>query len=198
MGDLNLLKTGILGEAEAEATRIKQDAEARTSEILGEARAAAEARRREILQQAQKDATARQHRVAVNFELEGKREGLRLKDRIIEEAISLAVKKVHQLPLDRKAGLFVRLLFASAEAGTEEIRAAKADRSLIEGLLPQVNQELQKAGKQGRLHMGPDAGEIEGGFILVGPSYRADNSLGSLLLSNRDDLIPSVARILFQ
>lgn len=198
MGDLTLLKDGILREARDEAARIRQEADERARDMIREAQATAESRGREILGQAGREAEARRNRIQIAGELENKRESLEAKDRIIAETINMAIQKIHQLPLDRKTALFIRLLLESAEAGTEEVRPAAADRSLIESLLPQVNTELIRQGRQGLLKLGPNAEGIDGGFIVAGDRFRADNSLASLVTGAKDDLIPEVARVLFK
>lgn len=198
MGDLTQLSKGILEEARAHAMQIQGEAEERARLIVSEAKSAASARKSELLSQAEREAANAKRRIETSAELDDKRASLEARDQIIEETFRLAMQKVHQLPLDRKAGLFVRLLIESAETGTEEVQAAGPDRDLVRSLLPQVNLELQKNGKAGQLRLGPEASEITGGFIVIGDRYRVDNSLESLVTGIRDDVVPGVAGILFE
>lgn len=198
MGDLSTLKREILDEAQAEAERIRQEARQKAEEILREARAEAESRHARILSEGEREAADQRRRVLTSAGLDCQRDMLAAKDHLIEEAVQLALSRISQLPLDIKSGLFVRLLLASAETGTEEIQPAKRDSGLIESLLPQVNLELARMGRKGQMRIGPAVEGIDSGFLVIGDGYRVDNSLGSLVLAVRDDVVPEVARILFR
>lgn len=198
MGDLNALKTGIRNEAEDRAARILQKARDGAAEAMQEAEAVAGSRRQGILQDGRREADSRKRRIEIASELDFRRGTLGVRQKLVSEAVDLALQKIQALSLDRRAGLFVRMLLESAEKGNEEIRPAAGDRALLESLLSQVNQELQKKGRLGALRVGSTDPGIDGGFILVGDHYRVDNSLKTLVMSMKDDLIPEVARILFQ
>lgn len=197
MGDLTALKNEILGEAQAKASRVKQKAEEMARQIMGEAQAHVEARRSELMEQGGREAAAIRQRIEVNAQLNAQRETLVVKAQLVEDAFELARQKMHQLSLDRKAGLLVRLMLQSASSGTEEVRPAKEERALLESLLSQVNSELRRQGCKGELRLGQDAPGISGGFIMAGDHYRIDNSFESLILSMKDDLACDVAKILF-
>lgn len=197
MSDLTALKNEILAEARLQAERIRQEASEKAQELLAEAGQAAESRCREITREHQREADERRNRILTAAELDRKRELLAAKDQMISQTVQLARQKAIHLPLDRKSGLFIRLLLGAAETGTEEVHPAKSDRGLLEGLLPQVNLELAKRGLQGQLRMGCDAEGVESGFLLVGNGFTADLSLVSLVLGIKDDAVPEVARILF-
>lgn len=198
MGDLNALKGEIKNQALNEAAEVRQAAEEKAASIQSEGKAAADVRFEEILAVGKREAAALKQQIQTAHGLEARRRILKAKEGLVQETFSQALQNMLRLPLDRRAGLFVRLMLASAQEGTEEVRPAADDRALIETLLSQVNLELQKQGKSGKLHLGSSEPGIKGGFLLVGDHYRVDNSFESLLMNMKDDLVPEVARILFQ
>ena len=197
MGDLNALINGIIEEAKAEAARIKSEAEGRAAVILDEAKRAAAERRREIVRAGDQEATERRRRIEITSELDQKRDLLTAKGRVIDEAVALALQKLYNLPQVQKAALFSASMLESVESGAEEIRPAAADKALLEKILPKVNSALQAKGLSGQLRLGPVEPGIQGGFIIVGGHFQADNSIESMMLSIKNDLIPEVAKVLF-
>lgn len=198
MGDLNALKSEIKNQALNEAAEVRQAAEEKAARIQAEGKAAADAHFEEILSVGKREAAALKQQIQTAHSLEARRRILTAKEDLVQETFTQALQNMLRLPLDRRAGLFVRLMLASAQDGTEEVRPAVDDRALVESLLSQVNLELQKQGKSGKLHLGSNEPGIKGGFLLAGDHYRVDNSFESLLMNMKDDLVPEVARILFQ
>jgi V/A-type H+-transporting ATPase subunit E len=198
MGDLNALKKGIIDEAREEAARLRSEAEERAAEILAEAKKASEERRREIVRNGDQEAAEIRRRIEIASELDKKRDLLSAKGRAINEAVTLALQKLYNLSQDQKTALFSASILKSVESGAEVIRPAAADKALLEKILPEVNNTLKAKGLSGRLHLGAVEPDIQGGFIIVGEHFQADCSIESMLLGIKDDLIPEVARVLFE
>jgi len=198
MGDLNALIKGIIDEAREEAARLKSEAEERAAEILAEAKKTSEERRRDIVRNGDQEAAETRRRIEIASELDKKRDLLSAKGRIIDEAVALALQKLYSLPQDQKAALFSASILESVESGTEEIRPAAADKALLEKILPEVNSALKTKGLSGQLRLGAVEPGIQGGFIIVGEHFQADNSIESMMLGIKNDLIPEVARVLFE
>lgn len=198
MGDLNALKKGIIDEAREEAARLRSEAEERAAEILAEAKKASEERRREIVRNGDQEAAEIRRRIEIASELDRKRDLLSAKGRVIDEAVTLALHRLCNLPQDQKSALFSASILKAVETGAEEIRPAAADKALLEKILPEVNNALKAKGLLGQLRLGAVESGIQGGFIIIGEHFQADCSIESMLLGVKNDLIPEVARVLFE
>ena len=120
-------------------------------------------------------------------ELEGRKETLAVRRRILDEAFAAAARELNALTGPRREAILLRLLNTEAAAG-DMVQPAKQDRAVIEKLLPQVPVQLT---------LSDEDAPFEGGFLLRGGSYEKDCSLNALMAELRLKEETNAARILF-
>ena len=120
-------------------------------------------------------------------ELDGRKETLSVRRRILDEAFAAAAKELNALTGSRREAILLRLLQQEAAEG-DAVLPAKQDRALIEKLLPQVPVKLT---------LSDEDAPFEGGFLLLGGSYEKDCSLNALMAELRLKEETNAARILF-
>ena len=112
-------------------------------------------------------------------------------------SLPAAQRELVELPEEEWRRMMRRLLLDSAVCGTETLTVPAGQRERFDGLLPEINEELQKRGRRGELKLAPEPAAIESGFILAGGDYTVDCSMGTLIAERRAALEPEVARVLF-
>ena len=177
----------ILGEAEADASAARDKAAEGCRAMVADCE-------KKIAERAQAAAASRDTAVKgvldgarTRAELEGRKETLSVRRRMLDEAFAAATKELNALTGPRREAILLRLLTSEAAAG-DVVRPAKQDRALIEKLLKEVPVQLTL-----------DAADApcEGGFLLLGKSYEKDCSLNALMAELRLNEETNAARILF-
>ncbi|MBR4423527.1 MAG: hypothetical protein IKS68_04815 [Mailhella sp.] len=177
----------ILGEAEADASAARDKAAEGCRAVMADCE-------KRIAERAQTAAAGRDAAVKgvldgarTRAELEGRKETLSVRRRILDEAFATAAQKLNALAGPQREAVLLRLLKAEAAPG-DTVLPAKQDRALIEKLLKEVPVQLTLSDK--------DA-PCEGGFLLLGGSYEKDCSLNALMAELRLKEETNAARILF-
>ena len=177
----------ILGEAEADASAARDKA-------AESCRAVAADCEKRIAERAQAAAASRDAAVKgvldgarTRAELDGRKETLRVRRRILDEAFDAAAKALNALAGQRREAVLLRLLQTEAADG-DAVLPAKQDRALIEKLLKEVPVALT---------LSEEDAPCEGGFLLRGGSYEKDCSLNALMAELRLKEETNAARILF-
>ena len=177
----------ILGEAEADAKAARDKAAESCRAVMADCD-------KKIAERAEIAAASRDTAVKgvldgarTRAELDGRKETLSVRRRILDEAFAAATKELNALSGPRREAILLSLLKKEAAAG-DVVEPAKQDRELIARLLPQVPQTLTLSEK--------DA-PCEGGFLLQGGSYEKDCSLDALMAELRLNEETNAARILF-
>ncbi len=177
----------ILGEAEADASAAREKA-------AESCRAVAADCEKKIAERANLAAAARDTAVKgvldgarTRAELDGRKETLSVRRRMLDEAFAAAAKELNALSGPRREAILLALLKKEAAQG-DVVQPAKQDRELIAKLLPQVPLGLTLA---------EEDAPFEGGFLLRGGSYEKDCSLNALMAELRLNEETNAARILF-
>ena len=177
----------ILGEAEADASAARDKAAESCRAVEADCQ-------KKIAERADLAAAARDAAVKgvldgarTRAELDGRKETLGVRRRILDEAFAAAAKELNALTGPRREAILLALLRKEAAAG-DAVLPAKGDRAIIQKLLPQVPLALTLDEK--------DA-PSEGGFLLRGGSYEKDCSLDALMAELRLAEETNAARILF-
>ena len=79
----------------------------------------------------------------------------------------------------------------------ETIAVSAAEKALWQEIIPQVNKELVKNGRNGNLQLRPEPATIRGGFLLISSNYEVNASLESIVADLEERYFPEVAGILF-
>ena len=177
----------ILGEAEADASAAREKAAEGCRAVIADCE-------KKIAERATVAAAARDTAVKgvldgarTRAELDGRKETLSVRRRILDEAFAAATKELNALTGPRREAILLSLLKKEAAAG-DVVEPAKQDRELIARLLPQVPLALT---------LSEEDAPCEGGFLLQGGSYEKDCSLDALMAELRLNEETNAARILF-
>jgi len=175
----------ILSQARAEADAIREKAQQRADEL-----------RSEMTRKAQERAREHANRVEVLAGLEQRKNVLKEKKKLIEEAFTKAEERIVGLSPGEYQAFLRPLILGAVESGTEEIVPSAAHRHLFSmNFVNSLNDELGP--EKGHLQLSEESGNFSGGFILREGNMETNLTLESLIKSERDNLEPSVAGILF-
>jgi V/A-type H+-transporting ATPase subunit E len=199
MAGAEALISRITKEAEEEVSRITKNAEEVAAKIAEKAKAQAKDMAAEILVKAEAKAEENKRRAFTMAELESRKELLNEKQIQIDSAFDGTVKKVAEIARDEYQAIVRKLILEAVETGDETVMVSPGDQQrLDEAFIGQVNDELEKMGKNGNLKIEVDTEDFGGGVILKSAQYKINNSFKSIIRMQRDELEAKVAEILFQ
>lgn len=198
MAGVEALKERIRQRAEEEAQSVTAEAQKQAADILAKAKAKADRERAAILAKAEQDAAERKRRALAVAAMQARRQELKTKEELVDEAFTLAMQQLRQLPAERYQQLLKPIMLAAVETGTEQVVVAPHDKERLGAdFIASVNQELKAAGKNGRLSLAPETRPLEGGFILSAGGVENNYSFELILKLSRDELEQEVATVLF-
>jgi V/A-type H+-transporting ATPase subunit E len=172
-----------LGRAEAESIRQK-------------ARKEAEQLRAELMQKAKERAKSHADRIQVLAGLDQRKEVLREKKKLVDDAFAKAKESIRKFPPNQYLAFLRPLILKEVETGNEEIIVSSEQRYLFtQEFLKSLNDELGR--EKGHFRLSGETGNFSGGFILRERNRETNLTLETLIESNRDVLEPQVARLLF-
>ncbi len=178
----------IISDAEAQAAEIKAEADAKAREITSAAAAEAKKAAADVVAKAAENAALTAKRKTAAASAEASKYFLSLKQGLMDECFSTALKKLRALD-DKKYLSVIGALLTEAEGG-EKIIIAKRDKGLITGKF--VESVLK--GKKFTLSA---EGDFTGGVILSSDKYDVNLTFEALLSEMREDGAGEVADILF-
>ena len=192
------LKERIRQRAEEEAQAITAEAEKQAAETMTKAQATAEKERADILAAAETEAGERKRRALAMAAMQARRQELKTKEELIDEAFDLAIQNLQQLPADKYQELIKPLILGAVETGTELVVVGEQDKKRIDNeFINSLNKELKTQGKTGELELSKETRQLAGGFILSADGVENNYSFELILKLSRDELEPEVANILF-
>ena len=175
----------ILSHARAEADAIREKAQEQGKEL-----------RSEMTRKAQERAKEHASRIEVLAGLEQRKDVLKEKKKLIEDAFAKVEERIINLSSDEYLTFLKPLILGAVESGREEIIPSAAHRHLFTpDLVKSLNDELGP--QRGHLRLSEESGGFPGGFILREGNKETNLTLESLIKAQRDNLEPSVAGILF-
>ena len=197
MAGADKLKEKILSDARMAADNNLAQARREAEGIVLKAREDAQAARGAQVSKAERDAAEREKRLISVAELEGRKTRLALKQRLIEELFSKAVKSLCGKPDAEYEALLVSML-AAAATGHEEVITCERDRQrLSKDFITAANNALAAKGKPGKLTLSDAARPISGGFVLRSKQIEVNNSFESIVKIKRDSLEALAVKMLF-
>ncbi|RJP74460.1 MAG: hypothetical protein C4532_02645 [Candidatus Abyssobacteria bacterium SURF_17] len=183
-------------DARAEAESLLSLARAEADSIKEKARKQAEELRAELLREAEKKAKEHANRIQVLAGLEQRKETLKEKRNLVEEAFTRAEEKIRTLAPDEYCALLKPLIVSAVESGREEIIPSAAHRHLFTpDFLKEINDELGP--QRSQLRLSEESGDFAAGFILRESNKETNLTLESIIKDRRDQIEPSIAAILF-
>ena len=197
MAGAEKLKSKILSDArqaaETNLTKARREAE----EIVLKARAEAKTIHASLISKAELDANEREKRLISVAELEGRKEKLAVKQRLIDELFSLAIDAICEKPDAEYETLLVNMI-ADTAAGGEEIILCDGDMARLSGkFIHLVNNAMIDRGKPGDLTLSKETRPIKGGFILRLGHIEFNNSFEAVVKTQRDSFESLAVKMLF-
>ncbi len=185
----------ISGDAQREIDDVLAQAQAEAEKITAQYQAQAQAEADEILARGEKAAVERGERLASVGQLECRKEGLRAKQEVIEEAFQLALDKLIQLPQQEYVSLLADLAVQASAKGNEKLIFSVADRAQVgKAVVVAANQKL---GERGQLTLSQETRPMQGGFVLSDGVVEVNCTFETLVRLQRGALSTQVADMLF-
>ncbi len=185
-------------EAEAEAAAIIEAGKEKAGKAAGVILEAAREQANEAEKSASFETDEIERRGKLVANLDARKNTLRRKREVLDEAFVLALKRLESLPEDRYEALILAVVTEAAETGTETICVAKADMPKFQnGLMNKLNSRLITSGNKGELKLSPTPANIKGGVIIVGEKADVNASFEALVRYEREGCEKEVADILF-
>jgi V/A-type H+-transporting ATPase subunit E len=197
-GKVRKLKQKIIGDAEAEAAKIIQEARDQAKSILKEAEAEAAKIDSDFSARAEAEAKEHLRRQISLRELEARKAVLAEKGKIIEEVFEQVLEDLRRR--DREGGYSMTrdLLLKAVEVGDEELILSREDSEAIgNSFLVGLNKQLKAMGKRGEITLSQETRDIKGGFVLVRGRREVNSSFETILSMIRDEVETEVSGILF-
>ena len=185
----------ISGDAQREVDDVLAKARAEADKILSQYQAQAQAEADDILARGQKAAVERGERLASVAQLECRKDVLRAKQEVIDEAFQLALKKLTQLPQEAYVSLLADLAVEASSKGNEKLIFSVADRARAgKAVVVAANEKL---GDKGQLTLAQETRPMQGGFILSDGAVEVNCTFETLVRLQRGTLSTQVAGVLF-
>lgn len=185
----------ISGDAQREVDDVLAQARAEADKILSQYQAQAQAEADDILTRGQKAAVERGERLASVAQLECRKDVLRAKQEVIEEAFQLAMDKLTQLPQEAYVSLLADLAVEASSKGNEKLIFSVADRARVgKAVVVAANEKL---GDKGQLTLAQETRPMQGGFILSDGAVEVNCTFETLVRLQRGTLSTQVAGVLF-
>ena len=185
----------ISGDAQREVDDVLAKARAEAEKITAQYQAQAKAEADDILARGQKAAVERGERLASVAQLECRKDVLRAKQEVIEEAFQLAMDKLTQLPQEAYVSLLADLAVEASSKGNEKLIFSVADRARVgKAVVVAANEKL---GDKGQLTLAQETRPMQGGFILSDGAVEVNCTFETLVRLQRGTLSTQVAGVLF-
>ena len=185
----------ISSDAQREIDDVLAAAQAEAEKITAEYQAQAQAQADEILSRGEQAAVERGERLASVAQLECRKEVLRAKQEVIDEAFRLAMDKLTQLPQEEYVALLSDLAVKAAAKGNEKLIFSVADRARVgKAVVVAANEKL---GDKGQLTLSQETRPMQGGFILSDGVVEVNCTFETLVRLQRNTLSTQVADVLF-
>jgi V/A-type H+-transporting ATPase subunit E len=185
----------IKADADAQVNAILAQAEQQCAGIRGDFDKQAAALYAERLRAGVKDTQDKVDGAERIARMEGRKNLLAEKQKLVGECFRMAQKQIVDLPEERYVDFLAKLAAQASVTGEEEIILNPRDRKAIgEKLVEAVNARL----KNGRLHLAEETRDFAGGLILRRGSIEANCTVELLVELSQSELSAKVAEILFQ
>lgn len=192
------IKAKILEDAEIKAGQILEQAEAEARKIREDALREAEQKKAAILEQGEANGREAYRRMLSEANLDGRKEILKVKQKLIEEAFSLAMEKLCRLPDRDYQKLLENMAVKAVKNKDGEIVLSERDKKRIDrNFTENINKRISSSGRSGRLVLSEDSIETAGGFILRYNAMEINNTFEVIFEMIKPQLENEVAKILF-
>lgn len=187
----------IIGDAQAEAERLRQESEDKKRSMSDELAGELERQKAQMDKDAAAAAQEKKRRMAAVFDLEYRKQLLAAKQEMMGKARELALTKLQSLGDGDYVRLMKRRLLDCAASGEGSVIASKEEKRLNDAFLADVNGELKKTAGRGGLKFAAEKRGMSGGFVYINGGMEINVSLEALLEEAWQDAETEVAAILF-
>ena len=192
MNGIDKVAARIVSDAQQEASALKEETQARAAELKDAAERHAAELRRTFLAEGEAEAEKQYALLIASAETDAKKETLRVKQDLLNEAFDRAVLYLRNLDRERYVRLLSGLAQKASETGHEEIILNAADRAQYgEALM----EEIRRLGLD--LTLSEETRPIVGGLILSQGRIEVNCALDRLAALHRSELAGDAARLLF-
>jgi V/A-type H+-transporting ATPase subunit E len=186
----------ILTEAQAQADKIKQQAEEKASQERQKLRTEMDSFDEQTSQLASKAAEEVKAQVLAQARMEIAKKSLQARNDILEQTFAAAAEKIKNMDAQNYQQLMEKLLIASVNTGDEEIVIDKNEKRIDAAFVERLNAKLAQSSK-GNLKLSASRADIGAGFILQKGRIRVNGSLKVLLEAAREKIQTELASELF-
>ncbi len=195
---LESILSEILKEGEEEKLKIIREAREKADKIIAKAREDIEEFRKIEREKIEKEAEAAKERLITSFELEKDKEILKAKKDVLDEVFDGVIKKVVDLPREEYLNFLKDLILKYAQTGEETLYLSKRDMEIVDKkFIENINEELKKIGKKGKIKTSSKPVDIAGGVVLGYENIKINASLELIVEDIRERWEKEVGQILF-
>jgi V/A-type H+-transporting ATPase subunit E len=187
----------ILADANAEAEKIKKEAEEKESAEKDKLNEQLKEYKEQTEILAQKAGEDEKSHILAAARMDITKELLAEKRKILDEVFEQARKKLREMPDEEYRALIKKLLVDTVETGDEEVVLDTNEKRIDHGFIKHINRELG-SGKKGELKLSDEKQDIGAGFILKRGKIKTNVSIGVLLDQARKELEIELAKELFE
>ncbi len=186
----------ILADANAEADKIKKEAEDKESAEQAKLTEQLEEYKKQTELLAQKAGEDEKSHILAAARMDIAKQYLAEKRKILDEVFEQAHQQLQNLPDDEYRALIKKLLLDAVETGDEEVLIDTKEKRIDHGFIKHINRELGH-GKKGELRLSDQKQDVGAGFILKRGKIKTNVSISVLLDQARKELEIELAKELF-
>jgi len=186
----------ILSEANAEAEKIKTEANDKIAAEEAELQTELADYQKQTETLAQQAAQEKRSRMLAAARMDIRKQHLTAKIQLLDEVFIKARQKLNDLSDQQYQEFISALMIKAVETGDEEVITGKQEKRIDLDLIKQVNRKLGP-GLRGNLRLSDTKAGIDGGFILKRGKIQLNASIGVLLATVRENLEIQLAADLF-
>jgi len=194
--DANQVVQKILSQAQAEAEKIKAEANEKIKTLKAANEEELSKYRQESRRLAPIAGEEKKNRVLAAARIAIAKEMTETKRKLLNTVIEKAGQKIKSLNDGEYLSIMEGLILRSVKTGNEEVVAGRNEKRINENFIGNINQKLAAAGK-GNLRLAPDRADIEAGFIMRQNKMRVNAGLDVLLKVAGEQLEGKLAEQLF-
>jgi V/A-type H+-transporting ATPase subunit E len=199
MTGMEKIKAKILEDSNAKASQIEEKAKLEAGVILDEASKEAEKKKNEIISKAEAESMEVYRRLLAVADLDGRKELLRAKRDVVENAFASAMAKLTELPDSEYQKLIESMVVKSAAKGCGEVIISAKDAGRIDGnFIKNINRSLSEAGIDGSVKLSDERINAAGGVVVRYGDMEVNNTFEILFEMLRPQLENDVVKILFE
>lgn len=194
--DIQEMLNKITGDAKANAAAVLEEAKGKTLMMTGQLEKRIAEQKEQVLRRVEDETLEMRDRMNRMAELEEKKERLKIKRQVLDEAFDAARVKLEKMPSSGKRALFLKLAAENAEGEMRLLLGSIGSEWFDKSFTEDVNRLILSQGKDAHIEAGED--KAEGcGFVLRNDSSAVDCTMEALLNARRLELETEAAGILF-